>query len=40
MTDDEVAARLGVSSRMVRKYVAQAMLGCLQLRARDRARTD
>lgn len=35
MTDDEVAAELGVSDRMVRKYVAQAMLGCLSLRARD-----
>lgn len=33
MTDDEVAAELGVSGRMVRKYVAQAMLGCLSLRA-------
>lgn len=38
MTDDEVAVRLGVSSRMVRKYVAQAMLGCLRLRARETAR--
>ena len=37
MTDDEVAARLGVSGRMVRKYVAQAMLGCLRLRARQTA---
>ena len=37
MTDDEVAAQLGVSGRMVRKYVAQAMFGCLQLRARDTA---
>lgn len=35
MTDDEVGAELGVSGRMVRKYVAQAMLGCLSLRARD-----
>lgn len=35
MTDDEVATELGVSDRMVRKYVAQAMLGCLSLRARD-----
>ncbi|GGC02865.1 ECF sigma factor FemI [Oxalicibacterium flavum] len=34
-TDDQVAAELGVSSRMVRKYVAQAMLGCLKLRARQ-----
>lgn len=31
MTDREVAAELGVSDRMVRKYVAQAMLHCLQL---------
>jgi len=36
-TDDQVAAELGVSSRMVRKYVAQAMLGCLKLRARQTA---
>lgn len=35
MTDDEVGAELGVSGRMVRKYVAQAMLGCLTLRAWD-----
>lgn len=31
MTDKEVATELGVSTRMVRKYVAQAMLHCLQL---------
>ncbi len=37
MTDDEVAVNLGVSSRMVRKYVAQAMLGCLRLHARQTA---
>jgi len=37
MTDDEVGAELGVSGRMVRKYVAQAMLGCLSLRARGTA---
>lgn len=37
MTDDEVGAELGVSGRMVRKYVAQAMLGCLSLRARQTA---
>lgn len=37
MTDDEVGAELGVSGRMVRKYVAQAMLGCLTLRARGTA---
>lgn len=35
MTDDEVGAELGVSGRMVRKYVAQAMLGCLALRAHE-----
>ncbi|SAI68899.1 RNA polymerase sigma factor [Bordetella ansorpii] len=29
MTDKEVAEELGVSTRMVRKYVAQAMLHCL-----------
>lgn len=34
MTDREVAARLGVSDRMVRKYIAQAMLQCLELEAR------
>ncbi|VXC77278.1 RNA polymerase subunit sigma [Pseudomonas sp. 8Z] len=33
MTDDEVGAELGISGRMVRKYVAQAMLACLMLRA-------
>lgn len=37
MTDDEVGVELGVSGRMVRKYVAQAMLGCLTLRARQTA---
>ncbi len=37
MTDDEVGAELGVSGRMVRKYVAQAMLGCLTLHARQTA---
>lgn len=35
MTDREVAKELGVSTRMVRKYVAQAMLRCMQLQARD-----
>ncbi len=35
MTDDEVGAELGVSGRMVRKYVAQAMLGLLSLRVAD-----
>ena len=34
MTDQEVADELQVSSRMVRKYVAQAMLHCLRLEAR------
>jgi len=35
MTDEQAATELGVSSRMVRKYVAQAMLACLKLRARQ-----
>ena len=35
MTDKEVAAELGVSTRMVRKYVAQAMLHCLRLEAQQ-----
>ncbi|WMD19984.1 sigma-70 family RNA polymerase sigma factor [Achromobacter seleniivolatilans] len=34
MTDQEVADVLNVSSRMVRKYVAQAMLCCMKLEAR------
>lgn len=37
MTDDEVGVELGISGRMVRKYVAQAMLACLTLRARQTA---
>lgn len=37
MTDREVAARLGVSDRMVRKYIAQAMLHCLELETRAAA---
>ena len=37
MSDDEVGAELGISGRMVRKYVAQAMLGCLNTRARQTA---
>ncbi len=35
MSDKEVAQELGVSTRMVRKYVAQAMLRCMQLQARQ-----
>lgn len=35
MDSQEVAAELRVSSRMVRKYVAQGMLRCLQLQARQ-----
>jgi RNA polymerase sigma factor (sigma-70 family) len=31
MTDKEVAGEIGVSTRMVRKYVAQAMLLCVRL---------
>lgn len=34
MTDNEVAAELGVSGRMVRKYVAQAMLLCMEMEER------
>ena len=34
MIDREVAQELGVSARMVRKYVAQAMLHCMRLEAR------
>lgn len=37
MTDREVAAELGVSDRMVRKYMAQAMLHCVALEARHLA---
>ncbi|QIL80546.1 sigma-70 family RNA polymerase sigma factor [Diaphorobacter sp. HDW4A] len=37
MTDDDVGAELGISGRMVRKYVAQAMLACLSLSARQTA---
>lgn len=33
MTDAETAKELGVSDRMVRKYVAKAMLACLKLHA-------
>jgi len=35
MTALEVGNELGVSSRMVRKYVAQAMLRCMQAQARQ-----
>jgi len=37
MTDREVAAELGVSDRMVRKYVAQALVACVALEARQLA---
>jgi len=37
MTAEEVGGELGVSSRMVRKYVAQAMLCCMQARAMQTA---
>jgi RNA polymerase sigma factor (sigma-70 family) len=33
MTSSEVAAELGVSARMVRRYVAQTMLRCMQMHA-------
>jgi len=35
MSQQEVAEELGVSTRMVRKYLAQAMLRCLELQARE-----
>lgn len=38
MTDVETAVHLGVSDRMVRKYVAQAMLACLKLQASQTTR--
>lgn len=38
MTDAETAIKLGVSDRMVRKYVAKAMLACLKLQASQTAR--
>jgi len=37
MTQREVADELGVSPRMVRKYLARAMLACLQSQARHTA---
>ncbi|MCL5974833.1 MAG: sigma-70 family RNA polymerase sigma factor [Gammaproteobacteria bacterium] len=38
MTDAETAIQLGVSDRMVRKYVAKAMLACLKLQASHTSR--
>lgn len=38
MTDKEVAAQLGVSDRMVRKYMARALLHCMLLEASMAAR--
>lgn len=35
MSDAEVGAEMGISGRMVRKYVAQAMTACLTLRTRQ-----
>jgi len=37
MSQKEVADELGVSARMVRKYLTQAMLKCMQLQARETA---
>jgi len=37
MSQKEVAEELGVSTRMVRKYLAQAMLECMHLQARETA---
>jgi len=37
MSQKEVAEELGVSTRMVRKYLAQAMLRCMELQARKTA---
>lgn len=37
LSDDHVGAELGISGRMVRKYVARAMTACLNLRARQTA---
>jgi len=37
MSQKEVAEELGVSTRMVRKYLAQAMFKCMQLEARATA---
>lgn len=35
MSNQEIAGELGVSDRMVRKYVAQAMLHCISLEAQS-----
>jgi len=37
MSQKEVAEELGVSTRMVRNYLARAMLKCMQLQARETA---
>jgi len=37
MSQQEVAEELGVSTRMVRKYIARAMLKCMQLQAGETA---
>ena len=37
LTGLEIAARLGVSDRMVRKYLTQAMYQCLQFELRQQA---
>ena len=39
MTHQEVAREIGVSSRMVGHYIAQAMLHCMQLEARQLAQS-
>ncbi|MFT3815560.1 MAG: sigma-70 family RNA polymerase sigma factor [Acidovorax sp.] len=39
MTHEEVARELGVSSRMVRHYITQAMLHCMRLEARNLPQT-
>ncbi|MEN0035544.1 MAG: sigma-70 region 4 domain-containing protein [Cellvibrio sp.] len=36
-TGEEIARELGVSDRMVRKYLASAMLHCLEWEARELA---
>lgn len=37
MTDKEVAAEIGVSDRMVRKYIVKVMLACMKLQAKETA---